>query len=50
MLLCSQLIIPPASVNLPTGLTTEELNLVMEASGFVVKRSKNSMRRDVVMS
>jgi hypothetical protein len=30
-------------------VTTEELNLVMEASGFVVKHGKNSMRRDVVM-
>jgi hypothetical protein len=41
MLLCSQLIIPPASANL--------LNLVMEASGFVVKHGKNRMHRDVMM-
>jgi hypothetical protein len=40
MLLCSQLIILPASANL--------LNLVMEASGFVVKHGKNRMRRDVM--
>jgi hypothetical protein len=39
----------PSSFCKLTGLTTEELNLVMEASGFVVKRGKNSMRRDVVM-
>jgi hypothetical protein len=39
----------PSSFCKLSGLTTEELNLVMEASGFVVKRGKNSMRRDVVM-
>jgi hypothetical protein len=39
----------PSSFCKLSGLTTEELNLVMEASGFVVKRSKNSMRRDVIV-
>jgi hypothetical protein len=39
----------PSSFCKLTGLTTEELNLVMEASGFVVKCGKNSVRRDVVM-
>jgi hypothetical protein len=39
----------PSSFCKLTGSTTEELNLVMEASGFVVKRGKNSMRRDVMM-
>jgi hypothetical protein len=39
----------PSSFCKLTGLTTEELNLVMEASGFVVKHGKNRMRHDVVM-
>jgi hypothetical protein len=39
----------PSSFCKLTGLTTEELNLVMEASGFVLKCGKNSMRHDVVM-
>jgi hypothetical protein len=39
----------PSSFCKLTGLTTEELNLVMEASGFVVKHGKNSMHHDVVM-
>jgi hypothetical protein len=39
----------PSSFCKLTGLTTEEPNLVMEASGFVVKRGKNNMRCDVVM-
>jgi hypothetical protein len=39
----------PSSFCKLTGLTTEELNLVMEASGFVVKPSKNRMHHDVVM-
>jgi hypothetical protein len=33
----------PSSFCKLSGLTTEELNLVMEASGFVVKHGKNSM-------
>jgi hypothetical protein len=39
----------PSSFCKLSGLTTEELNLVMEASGFVVKHGKNSMHHDVVM-
>jgi hypothetical protein len=39
----------PSSFCKLSGLTTEELNLVMEASGFVVKRGKNSMRRDAII-
>ena len=40
----------PSSFCKLTGLSTEELNLVMEASGFVVKHGKNSMHHDVMMS
>jgi hypothetical protein len=39
----------PSSFCKLTGLTIEELNLVMEASGFVVKRGKISMHHDFLM-
>jgi hypothetical protein len=39
----------PSSFCKLTGLTIEELNLVMEASGFVVKRGKNSMHHVFLM-